>query len=298
MKKISLALILGLLSSFATADEIKLHFMRSPRGIKWSSPWAFAISAIRNSLVRGDGRRTYSIGHVFVELKCDSTGTHIFRGMTSESTSTKIERNLIFKKRYGLGIIFHTYAGKLEKDASIVSDLSDYEGSARRAELAIDVSPEACARMVTYVEEFEAKGYGKLYSGLQADPLKGEGAGCSAFAVSFLRVGGLMDPEFEAWKQVIDVPKRYIGGPLTGYRINPLKFLGNPYTRWSNQIPHINLAAWDPESMHRWVGQVYQEVSEGTYPGQWAGEASRDGETLKVRLDMRQREVPTGPFWI
>jgi hypothetical protein len=298
LHRVIFGVILAFIASTAAADEIKLHFMRSPRGINWSSPWAFAASGIRNSLIRGDGRRTYPIGHVFIELKCDSIGTHIFRGMTSDSTSTNVERDLIFKQRYGLGIIFHTYAGKLEKDASIEADLSDYEGSARKGELAIDVSPGACARMVSYAQEFEARGYGKLYSGLQADPLKGEGAGCSAFVVSFLRVGGLMAEEFEAWKRIIDVPKRFVGGPLTGNRVNPIKFLGNPFSRWSNRIPHINLQAWDPESMHRWVREMYQEVTGGTYSGKWEADASRDGDTFKVRLDMRQREVPVGPFWI
>ncbi len=298
MKKISLAVLLAFIASSVAADEIKLHFIRSPLGISWRGPWSFATSAIRNSLVRGHGNRTYPIGHVFVELKCDSTGTHIFRGMTSESSGTDVERNLVFKKRYGLGIIFHTYEGKLEKDAGIAADLSVIEGSARLGELAIDVSPESCARMVSYAEEFEALGYGKLYSGLQADPLKREGAGCSAFAVSFLRVGGLMDEDFNSWKQVIDIPKRLVGGPLTGYRVNPLKLLGNPFIRWSNRVPHINLEAWDPESMHRWVSRMYYEVTEGANRGNWEADASRDGDTLKVRLDMRQREVPVGPFWI
>jgi hypothetical protein len=298
MRKLGLAMCLLLGAPVAGADEIKLHFLRSPLGINWSTPWKFATSAIKNSLVPRRGRRTYAISHVFVELKCASTGTHIYRGMTSESTSTAVERDLIFKQSYGLGIIFHTYPGKLEKDDEIVRDLADYRGSARRSELAIDVTPEACARMVSYVGEFEDRGYGKLYSGLQADPLKREGAGCSAFAVSFLRIAGLMDDDFETWKRIIDVPKKYVGGPLTENRVNPLKFFANPFSRWSDRVPHIHLEAWDPESMHRWVGKTYRELNRGTYRGNWEAEASRDGNTLKVRLDMRRRETPTGPFWI
>lgn len=239
------------LSFLSHADEMRLHIIKSPLGIDWKSPWRLVNSTLHNQLVFFKQKRVYSISHVFIELKCDSLGKHIYRGMTSESNSE--ERELIFKQKYGLGTMFHFFKGQLEKEDTILKDLAPYEGARRKAELAIKVSSRACERMLLYAQDYEDLGFGKMYSGLQADPLKGEGAGCSAFVVSFMRVAGLMDEFTQDWKQVIDVPKRFIGGPMTGNKVSLFKLLSRPRARWSRLEPHVHLEAWDPELMHAWV---------------------------------------------
>lgn len=294
MKMLGLCLLL--LTFQAKADELKFHLMRSPLGVSWATPWKLTMSILKNQIAPVGKKRAYSISHVFVEVKCDSTGKHIMRGMTS-ATNTE-ERELVFKKKYGLGTMFHGYKGALEKDDVVVQSLAPYAGHKRRAELAIKVSPETCERLVNYAQEYEDLGYGNFYSGLQADPLKREGAGCSAFAVSFMRVGGLMDTFTEEWKEVIDVPKRLIGGPLTGNRVDIITLITKPFARWSSKEPHIHLEAWNPEAMHSWVGRTYYEVRSGKYESLWPANIAREKNTLKVELDMSLRETPQGPFWL
>lgn len=294
MRFIALFLILFTPSSYA--DELKLHVLRSPLGINWSTPWKLAVSTLKNQVAPVGNRRAYSISHVFVEVKCDSTGKHILRGMTS-ATNTE-ERDLLLNKKYGLGIMFHTYKGKLEKDEGIHHDLNPYAGSKRRAELTFKVSPEACERMLDYAQEYEDLGYGNMYSGLQADPLKREGAGCSAFAVSFMKVAGLMDDFTQKWKKTIDVPKRLIGGPMTGKRVKLTYLLTRTSARWNSYEPHVHLEAWDPETMHSWIKKTYFQVLNNNFNGPWPVKISREKNTFKVELDMSNREVPTGSFWI
>lgn len=289
-------LLLFFFSFSSQADELKLHLMRSPLGINWSTPWRLVASTLKNQLAPVGDKRAFSISHVFVEVKCDSIGKHIYRGMTSDGNTE--ERDLVFKKKYGLGTMFHFFKGKLEKDQDVITSLAPYNGHYRRAELAIKVSPKTCERLLDYAQEYEDLGYGKMYSGLQADPLKQEGAGCSAFAVSFLRVGGLMDNFTEEWKQIIDVPKRFVGGPLTGNRVGVTKILSRPGARWSNREPHIHLEAWDPEAMHSWVGKTYHKIRNGSYNEKWPANIKRDRKTLKVELDMSERETPSGEFWL
>lgn len=291
-----LGLLVLLLSTTLHADELRLHFLHSPLGVNWATPWTLATSALKNQIAPVGKKRAYSISHVFVELKCDSTKTHIFRGMTSAPGTE--DRDLVFKKKYGLGTLFHTYKGVLEKDESIRKDLAPYDGHKRHSELAIKVSPEACERMVNYVNEYETLGYGSMYSGLQADPLKREGSGCSAFGVSFMRVAGLMDHFTEEWKENIDIPTRFIGGPMTGKKVSILYVLTHPGARWNNKEKHVHLTAWNPERMHDWVKKTYQHVRNGTYEGKWPANIDRKGNTYKVELDMSDRPVPTGPFWI
>src|SRR5690606_20614542 len=149
-----LGLLLILLSFPLHADEIRLHILRSPLGIDWRSPWTLTRSALRNQVAPVGRRRAFSISHIFVELKCDSTGTHIMRGMTS--ASNREEQDLLLRKHYGLGVLLHVYKGKLEKDESIKKDLASYRGHKRKAELSIKVSPESCQRMVDYAYEYES----------------------------------------------------------------------------------------------------------------------------------------------
>lgn len=291
-----LGLLLILLAYPLHADEIRLHILRSPYGIDWRSPWALTKSALKNQAAPVGRKRAFSISHIFVELKCDSTGAHIMRGMTS--ASNREERDLLLRKHYGLGVMLHVYQGKLEKEDTIRKDLAPYKGHYRKAELAIKVSPESCNRMVSYAHEYESLGYGSMYSGFQADPLKREGAGCSAFAVSFLRVGGLMETFTREWLQKIDIPKKVIGGPITGKRVKLVTLLANPFVRWNNKVPHIHIDAWDPEKMHTWVKRLYYKVQNGDYDGKWPAEISREKNTLKVKLNMEARDTPRGGFWL
>lgn len=289
-------LLLALISLSATADELRFHLMRSPLGIDWSSPWKLTMSTLKNQVAPVGNKRAYSISHVFVELKCDSVGKHILRGMTS-ATSTE-ERELVFKKKYGLGTMFHTFKGFLEKDDEIVNALAQYKGHKRKAEVAFKISGATCERLLDYAYEYERLGYGNKYAGLQGDPLKREGSGCSAFAVSFLRVGGLMGPFTEEWKEVIDVPLSLIGGPMTGNKVNIITLLTKPFARWSSKVPHYHLEAWNPEAIHAWIGKTFYEVKNGSYRGPWAVETDRDGKTLKVKIDLESLPTPTGDYWL
>lgn len=289
-------LIALLMTSSAYANELTLHFMRSPLGINWNTPWTLSMSTVKNQLVPFSKKRAYSISHVFVEVNCASNGRHIKRGMTSATTTE--ERDLVFKQHYGLGTMFHFFKGNLEKEEQIERDLAPYDGSKRKATLNIKVSAKTCERMLAYADEYEEKGYGKMYSGLQADPLKGEGSGCSAFGVSFMRVGGLMDDFTQEWKTIIDVPNRFIGGPMTGNKVKLGYILSHPGAKWSNKEPHFHLEAWNPEKMHAWVKKTYAEVRNGTYEGKWPVEVSRYKNTREVTLDMESRETPEGSFWI
>lgn len=290
------ALLFMLSLASAQADELSLHVFRSPLGINWNTPWKLATSILANEVAPVNGKRAFSISHVFVELNCKSTGQHIYRGMTSATTTE--ERDLLFKQKYGLGIMFHTYKGRYEKDQQILDDMEPYEGSRRHAILTYKIPSKTCQRLLDYANEYEELGYGNMYSGLQADPLKREGAGCSAFAVSFLRVGGLLSDYSSQWKQRLHVPARFVGGPLTGKKVNLLKILSRPAARWNSSEPNIYLEAWDPELIHKWVGRVYDDVAEGALSGEEIPEISKIGKTKQIIFDYTNRATPTGSFWL
>lgn len=291
-----LFVLIFLFAQVAFADELKIHLFRSPLGINWKTPWKLATSTLVNQIAPVGDRRAFSISHVFVEVKCDSLNKHIYRGMTS-ATSTE-ERDLLFKQHYGLGIMFHSYVGLYEKEDTIVGHIESYRGDKRRSELAYEISSSTCRRLLDYAQEYEDLGYGNHYSGLQADPLKREGSGCSAFAVSFLRVGGLMSDYTKEWQQIIDVPLRLIGGPITGKKVKLLYVLSHPGAKWNSKEPHYHLEAWDPELMHAWVKRTFLQVQDGTYTAEEKPLIMAEGNSFKLKFDYSQRPTPSGPFWL
>lgn len=293
--KVFFVLIL-LLSQVVHADELKIHLFKSPLGINWKTPWKLATSTLVNQIAPVGNRRAFSISHVFVEVKCDSVNKHIFRGMTSATTTE--ERDLLFRQHYGLGIMFHRYVGLLEKEDTILGHIEDYRGDKRRSELSYEISSNTCQRLLDYAQEYEDLGYGNYYSGLQGDPLKREGSGCSAFAVSFLRVGGLMSDFTEEWKQKIDVPLRLIGGPMTGNKVKLLYLLSRPGAKWSSKEPHYHLEAWDPEKMHSWLKRTYREVRDGSYESDEKPLIMSEGKSRMLKFNYVDRPTPSGPFWL
>jgi hypothetical protein len=292
--KFFLTLTFLTLSLPALSDSLSLYFIESPLGINWKSPWTMTMSTLKNQVAPTGKKNAHSISHTYAEIDCASTGAFLLRGMTSITNDE--ERELIFKKKYGLGVIFHTFKGRLEKNEDLARDLEDYWGDRRTSKLTIKISPATCQRLVDYADEFEAKGYGLMYSGLQADPLKGEGAGCSAFAVSFLRVGGLMQPFVEQWKDIINVPKKLIGGPLTNQKVPLTKLVRSVSTGWSSKVPHIPLEAWNPERMHRWLLKEHRQPDPELSPLNPTMDQYRDSKILT--LDMEDLPTPEGSFWL
>lgn len=290
-----LALVLLLTSSFAFGDSLSIYFIKSPYGINWSSPWLMTTSTLVNQLAPSKGRSGHSISHTYAEIKCDSRGVHMFRGMTSISNDE--EQDLIFKKQYGLGVIFHTFKGRYEKNEDIQKDIANYWGDKRLSVLNLEISPSTCARLENYMNEYEALGYGLMYSGLQADPLKREGSGCSAYVVSLLRVGGLMQDFTNEWKEVIDVPLKLIGGPMTNKKVSLMKVLLSVRTQWSSKRPHYHLEAWNPDLMHKWLLRTHKQVRNGEY-SEFDATIDQFQNTRTLNLDFSHLPTPVGGFWL
>ncbi|MBY0515929.1 MAG: hypothetical protein K2P81_03400 [Bacteriovoracaceae bacterium] len=288
-------LFFSLYSQVTLADKLTLVFARSPLGINWATPNTLAVSTVKNSLVPMK-RRAFSISHVFVGLKCDSINYERLTGMTSAPGTE--DRDLLFKQDYGFGVLFHSYRGHLETHDEVVAALESYQGSKRIAKLHFGISSETCLRLKTYLEEYEARGFGSMYSGLQARPLKGEGSGCSAFGMSFLETAGLLKEEYkELWMEKIHVPKRFVGGPLTGKRVSFFKIITSVFARWNPNREHIYLEAWNPEKMWSWVRKMHQDVQLGKLATDIDWQVAQSGNTRELYADMSHIPTPTGPIW-
>jgi hypothetical protein len=295
---LTLALIWNLLTpSPVRADELVLHLIPAPTRTDWRSPRKLAMSAIRNEIVRHDGLKRHGIGHLYVELKCGST--RILSGATS--TGNTEERRALFKEGYGLGVVFKNYLGKLDAPAEIEEDLRSTFSSGRSSFIRFLISPAACQRALDYWIEYQLRGYDRIYAGLNARPLRGESAGCTAFGMSFLEVLGLQAPVMEEqWKTRLVVPRKFVGGPLTGKRVRIWKLLFAFSADWDSDLSQggFGLDFWDPEKMDGWIRTASETLASGgsgSLP--WPTAPARIESSPGLEADARGVQVPTRPFF-
>jgi hypothetical protein len=265
----------------ASPDRVVLSLYPSPTGMDWQSPRELLVSAAVNTLVKSRAPDAHEIGHATIELACPSIGVESLHvGMTQADPEES--NRLLFREGAGLDILFRTMAGRLQADAEIRRNLDLRRRSGRLSRIEFLVRSETCARLLEYFREYEARGYGALY-GLPNRPRHGEGAGCSAFAVSFLELGGLLHPEFvQGWRLTVRAPAALLGDdrrPVSLWQV----FASSASGRWAFATePGRNVTFWDPDTMHRWTTDRLRR--EG-----------KRGNTL--RLDARHVPTPLSPIW-
>jgi hypothetical protein len=284
------------LLSAPTQNSITLHLIPSPKGINWRKPQALAVTAIKNQIARSPGGKRHAIGHVYVELTCGNQ--HLFTGMTSQNDTE--EREALFKKGYGLGILFKDYAGKLENSDDVEKDLQPMHAVGRSSFVRFLISDSTCSRLQTYLTEFRANGYDQVYAGLNGRPLERQGSGCSAFGASFLELAGLQTPEFEdEWMTYHIVPRKFVGGPQTNRRVSILKILFAFSAQWSTSIgDNFPLHFWDPEKMDDWTREAYLDLNgHSSRQFNWPAARALIGKSPGVVFDATHVPTPTGPIF-
>lgn len=196
--------------AYAQAQELTIYTIPSPYGIDWDSPGKLLRSFIKNSTSKSpNGSNNFAIGHMMVELNYGQR--HALVG-TSARSGAEMRNNVLFKG-YGLGILFASIPGILQEKTE--NELYVKEGlqSGNIAFMKYMIDSIVFERLWTYLDGYKQRSYYKIYNG-KNKPRQGQGAGCSAFAVSFLEVAGLMDiiPTNE-WLINVYAPQYLIGGP-------------------------------------------------------------------------------------
>ncbi len=267
--------------------ELVLFFYPSP-GLDWSNPKALTFTTARNKLL-GMPR---GIGHVAVLVR--SPERTELTGMTQ--TNKNEGRSEVLFGGYGLGILLHNFAGEMEQGDALVNELlrtSNRKG--KLSYLRVLVNDKVAQRLFTYIDEFQAKNYGRYY-GMRNRPLYGEGSGCSAFAASFLEVAGLLKDEHRsAWTRTFNIPRELIGGPSTGKKISVLTMLRQA-NRWAHDHePHEKGFFWDPDLMHRWLVETYEQVASKSDSA-----LAREtwNQTIGIRVDAQNTIPPTGKIFL
>lgn len=279
MKKLCVFLLL--FSGNLFAQELTLYFSPSPKGIDWSTPTKLVRSGLENKLTF----KKRFIGHVFIDLHC---------GQKKELTGMTADRfdyvgQLLLKGR-GLGILYHSFEGKLEDEKETRPELDEYIKTGAVNFVRFKLSENQCKRATQYLSEYRSKGVYKNY-GLANRPRLGEGAGCSAYGVSFLDVLGILDQDMkESWGQSINIPHAYAGAPLTEQWINLFTFFTQDVQWAKENEKHTKLFFWSPDRMFSWVKKKTSKKEAGY-------EILTEGKAQGVAIDKSYFPTPEEPIW-
>lgn len=171
------------------AQELTIYSIPAPHKMHWKSPGQLVFSYIRNAFSSSVYRKNkHPIGHMLVHLKDSSH--EVIAGVRAVRHSG-MTRKVLFKG-YGLGILFEKIKGQLDETAQNLPDILQRAERGDIAFIRFRISQAAFDRLWNYYEAYKEKELYKIYNGLN-HPFNGEGAGCSAFAFSFLEAAGLQE---------------------------------------------------------------------------------------------------------
>ena len=304
-----------LTSSTALAGTLTVYAIPSPHGINWASPKTLSWSALTNQA----SPQTHTIGHANIHLRCqtedgDMRDFELLTGMTSGANDPT--NQLLTVEGYGLGILFTTIPGRLETQSEVSQDLHHRFARGSVNFMQFQIGSATCERLARYVTEYQERGYDQFY-GLPNRPRHGEGAGCSAFAASFLDIAGLHAAHLKAsWSKVRRVPAHLVGGPLTG-RFVPMTALLRPLlpSRWATEAEsHYGVNFFDPDALFRHIENSWREGNNplggvGTRTSSLEGLGTNNAETIPAELtrlgaakgfvlDAREVPVPDEAIWL
>lgn len=280
MKKNLLALFLLSWSALASS-ELTIYFIPSPVGMDWSSPKSLALSALKNKLKF----EPHFMGHVWAEVKCDQG--HELTGMVGKNFDYL---NQLLVEQRGLGVLYHSFEGRLEDKADIQEEMKGYFKKGGMNFVRFILNPGQCQRALTYIAEYRRLNVGRYY-GLANRPRHGEGAGCTAFGTSVVDVLNLIDQEMrESWSQTVNIPLELAGPPLRSEGVSLLKIMFSELSWAKESQRHARLTFWDPDRMFAWVKAKaaspvmgYQKVQIENVTG--------------VLIDKSHLPVPQEPIW-
>lgn len=253
-------LLAGLLTASLTANaaQVALYAINSPKRLNWSTPRSLLLTTVKNFIKIGQGRRVrHEIGHAFIGFKCDGA-QEVLSGMTGGDNGSSF--NDLVRKKRGMSILLEDAPGEFEDHQKAMKDVLDLSKAYRVNALRINISNEKCLKLKNWHAKYSTLPE-HIYGGLDKRPLKGEGSGCSAYAMSYFEVADI-DFEFfnDQFLQTIYIPKRLLGGPLgEDKQVGVFSVLAD---RTDLSLPSqdaLKVDFYDPSEMYYWVQDKWLE---------------------------------------
>ena len=146
--------------------------------------------------------------------------------------------------------------------------------------------------MWQYLQEYKQKGYHLSYNGLNK-PREGLGAGCSAFALSFLEVGGLDSLlPVQEWQVKVRVPGRLLGGgKLFGRSVQFFKLLLAGHWASKEGGAGRDLMLYEPTKLYNWIMNKHNTLQTDSPV------KTKKGSAPGLVIDCSKLPPPDEPIW-
>lgn len=271
--KLLIILTLLLSTPVWATNSLTLYVFKSSVGVDWSNPKNLAISIVKNEVYKYFNGNERLLGHVAVELKCGQR--ELLTGMRA---SRGENRRMVLTHGSGYGVLFHVFPGALETKEMLAPEIAKKQKSREVHSIRYTLNPVQCEKMWQHYENHRRQ-KGEFNYGFPLNTLAGEGAGCSAFGVSFLQIAGVVNPtHLKAWSGSVWVPedligpyntKRYTradepthapdggGKPITVLDI----ILSDKAKAWAKPKEGKYLEFIDPDTMFRWIETQAQNLA-------------------------------------
>lgn len=283
-------------------DQLTLYAIPAPgsTGLTWSSPGQL----VRHVLANEAGHKLWgwerTLGHAGVKIECAATASEpaaSFSGSVRNSDHGEQFRELLLHRKIGLGILFDSVDGRLERPEELLESVERFSLRGRVATVRFGLSPATCRALVEYARSFDRAGVAGRY-GLVQRPLHREGAGCSAFSMSFLDLANLVEPRFrEAWSFSVRVPMELVGGSRNPDHEVGLVRLALTTRGWASPTEDgIDLFGWDPTQMFNWIrAEASRALKDGS--AQVEGYQEAIGLVIDRRAERPRPELEARTFF-
>lgn len=271
-------------------NEFEILIYRAPSPLDWTSPGALTRSAFWNTWSTvGNRYYPHPISHMNIQLRCGH-GESTFRGMAGTKPSFNYLKDFVFGYA-GMETLLRPTKGRFYTNNEILAWLPTLKSLGYVRSLKLALNDVQCERLQTYLEEYEEMGFHQIYGGLASDPFKGEGAGCSAFAMSFLETLGLLGEEFNLWKRTLKIPQRLITTTQTSSESGFVSFMTGSEGSWAMESePHLSVSFWDPELAFDWIKDGWQKLGADV-------SVIDTGAFRTIVWDVRKKDIPLHSPW-
>lgn len=259
-----------------STNQLIIYSVNPPTPIDWSSPGKAFKSIFKNSfinegyevedhdnegnkIIRKQNIKTHFIGHMFMKITCEGF-PEILTGMTS-SGKEEISGLMIDGKSFQQ--ILSPTKGHFNSSKELSEEIEIRKSKVGNLNyMGINLTKSSCQELLGYFTEFHACGVSSKYGGLNANPHKAEGAGCSAFAISFLQRLGIVKgiEALEAndfghqFMREINIPKIMLFQNDKEPEIGAWRLLKGHKIAWaSDDTTGRKVKFFDPELFSAWV---------------------------------------------
>jgi hypothetical protein len=254
--------------------QLTFYLYRAKEDIDWSSPGSVIRTLVRNKL-KND---RFFMSHIDVGL---TTPEEVkFKTGMRRVSSFNFYRKLL-SGHYGMELITGVFPGQLIPEARVIDNISYARKHDKFRSINFLINEKTSIRLFEFFNEYNKRNYPERYSGFTSNPFRGEGAGCVAYALSYLKVAGILNEEYiEAWSRKLKVPRKlfkqenspeFIG--IWGY----LRGKNGEWTSANSDEPSKNLTVFDPLLIYLWVQSQTKNES--------------------ITLDYRNHQPPEDNYW-